>query len=457
MTIIIDMHPSFGHIHSTCKLAKMLQNVGHKVYYIGEFRFLKNLPPDISRRYINPHIFSFMEYETNSIWKNRQLAFDEKKYHTKQTLNQQTIKQYDELIGELKPDVILVDHHYIQKAVLYYKYRIPVISIQTAPASEMNLPVPPFFSTFIPDKSLNSMCYACYLWCKYLIRKRLRFIFYKIMYLGQNHLSEVKRLSKQTGFPLKKNINYNHYKGYGEFGLNNIAQLLLSPRDFDFPRPLCKNQYAVGPLLFKEENIAINNPHYLSVINRIRQEKRRKDITLIFCALGTANNFGLRNSTKIFQYVIETGRRNPDYRIVIAIGEFVNPAQLLPTPDNVFLFKSIPQKQILPYCEMMITHGGQNSITECVMNEVPLLIYPFFKGSDLGGNSARVVYHGIGNRGFIEKETAEMMEKKIQGVLHNPSYRNNLRKMRSKFEEKNNSSAAIEIIESIVKKFNYEH
>jgi len=102
---------------------------------------------------------------------------------------------------------------------------------------------------------------------------------------------------------------------------------------------------------------------------------------------------------------------------------------------------------------MMIAHGGQNSITECVMNEVPMLIYQYFKHSDLGGNSARVVYHGIGNRGFIEKESVEQMEGKILEVLHNPVYRSNLHTMRLKFEEKNNSTEAIGIIENIVKAY----
>jgi len=144
---------------------------------------------------------------------------------------------------------------------------------------------------------------------------------------------------------------------------------------------------------------------------------------------------------------------NPEYRIVISSGEFINPALLLPTPDNVFLFKSVPQNHLLQYCDMMIAHGGQNSITECVMNEVPLLIYPFFKGSDLGGNSARVVYHGIGNRGFIKKESVTGMEEKIRDVLSNPVYRENIHKMHLKFEEKNNSNEAIGIIESIVKNY----
>jgi len=454
MTIIFDIFPSFGHQHSSYKLAEILKESGHKIIYIGEYRYFKDLPQEFSRRYINPHLFRIIERDSTSILKNIKTAFNEKRKHKYHDFNQQTITKYDELIEKIKPDVILVDHHYVQKAVLYYKYRGPVISVQTAPASEIDLTIPPFYSSHIPNQSLYSKLYVRYLWYSHIFRKKCRFFFYQFMYFGENHLSDVKRLAKQTGFPLKKYIDYNHYKGYGEFGLKNIPQLLLSPRDFDFPHPLKENQHAIGPLLLNEDDIKIKNRRYRVVTDRIQQEKQEKNLSFIYCSLGTLNTFGLKNSIKTFQYVIEIGKRNPDYRIVISSGDYVNPCLLLPTPDNVFLFKSLPQKHILQYCDMMIAHGGQNSITECVMNEVPLLIYPFFKGSDLGGNSARVVYHGIGNRGFIERETVVGMETKIGDVLTNPVYRENIHKMRLKFEEKNNSTEVIGIIESIVKEYN---
>ena len=444
------MFPSHGHQSASYKLAKILKDAGHKIYYIGEYRYFKNLPPEFSRRYIYHKIFSFVEIYTKSTWTNIKIAFREKRDHKIHTANQKLIRQYDELMEQLKPDVIILDHHYVQKAILYHKYRIPVICVQTTPASEMNCFVPPFNSAHIPNQCLYSKMYILYLWYLYLLKKRVRNLIRKILYLRENHLSVVKRLSIQTGYPLNKYIDYNHYKGYGEFGLKNIPQLLLSPRDFDFPYPLKKNQYAIGPLCLDEGKIKIRDRRYLTVINRILEEKKDNNISFIYCSLGTLNDFGLKNSIKIFQYVIEIGRRNPNYRFIISIGEYINPANLLPTPDNVFLFKILPQKHILQFCDMMIAHGGQNSITECVMNEVPLLIYPFFKGSDLGGNSARVVYHGIGNRGFIEKEAVEVMEEKIQEVLNNPTYRTNIHAMRLKFEEKNKSTEAIKIIESIV-------
>ncbi|GHV59226.1 hypothetical protein FACS1894182_13000 [Bacteroidia bacterium] len=156
MNIIFDIFPSHGHQHASYKLAKNLKDSGHKVYYIGEYLYLEDLPSEFSRRYINPYIYNFVEKRNTSLWKKIIIAFIEKRNHKMYIMNQQTIKQYDELIEEIKPDVILLDHHYVQKAVLYYKYKVPVISVQTTPASEMNLAVPPFYSTHIPNNSLHN-------------------------------------------------------------------------------------------------------------------------------------------------------------------------------------------------------------------------------------------------------------------------------------------------------------
>jgi len=42
MTIIFDIFPSHGHQHACHKLAKLLKDSGHNVYFIGLYRYLKN-------------------------------------------------------------------------------------------------------------------------------------------------------------------------------------------------------------------------------------------------------------------------------------------------------------------------------------------------------------------------------------------------------------------------------
>lgn len=316
----------------------------------------------------------------------------------------------------------------------------------------MNINIPPFNSPYIPSNSTYSKYRIKYLWMRHLFGKQIRNKLNFLLFLGEDHLSEVKKLAKEMNFPLKQYIDFNHYKGYGEFGLKNIPQLLLSPKDFDFPYELKNNQYAIGPLysVIKEEPI---DNRYLKVLKYLLIEKKNKSVFIIYCSLGTLNDFNLRNSIKIFQRIINVAERNDNLRFILSIGDVIDPVLLLPTTDNVYLFKSLPQKHLLTYCDMMIAHGGQNSITECIMNEVPMLIYPFFKASDLQGNSARVVFHKIGNRGDINKDTVVKTETIIKDVLLNPVYRVNIHKMKLKFIEKDNSKEAINIIQSIVDKY----
>lgn len=99
----------------------------------------------------------------------------------------------------------------------------------------------------------------------------------------------------------------------------------------------------------------------------------------------------------------------------------------------------------------MITHGGASSLTECVMNEVPMIVYPFMKQTDIPSNSARVVFHQIGLRGNIFWDSARKISRKINQVKNNYQfYRSNIRKMKQKFEEKNNSTEVVRIIESLL-------
>ncbi len=455
MKIIFDIFPAFGHQHSSYKLAKLLQDEGHYICYLGEYKYFHDLPPFFSRRYINPHIFSFIENCNSSMWKNIFVAYKEIKHKYYYYRRQCLFQEYDKIIESIRPDLIILDHHYIQKAILYHKYNIPVIAVQTAPSSQKVNGIPPFNSFYIPKDSFISKVYTAFLWKRYVGIKHLRFYLNKYIYLGKDHISEVKSIAKEFNYNLKANIDYNYYKGYGEFGLKNIPTLLLSPIDFDFPFSQNGNQFSIGPLLLEENmNDRLISKRYLNVVDNILLEKKTKKISFIYCSLGTLNHFGIKNSLMIFEKLIEIARHCLNYRVVLSIGEFINPARLLPTPENVFVFKSLPQRHILKFCDMMIAHGGQNSITESIMNEVPVLIYPFFKGSDLGGNSARVVYHKIGNRGNIRKESLAIFHSKIEDVLNNPIYKENISYMKKKFEKKNSSKEALNIIKLILS--NYE-
>ena len=101
----------------------------------------------------------------------------------------------------------------------------------------------------------------------------------------------------------------------------------------------------------------------------------------------------------------------------------------------------------------MITHGGINTITECVFCEVPMLVYPLSLHWDQPGNSARVVYHGLGLRGKIEKDSAKTISQKLNQLKNNyVYYKENVKTMKQKFEEKNSSTQVLNIVQNMVNK-----
>lgn len=72
---------------------------------------------------------------------------------------------------------------------------------------------------------------------------------------------------------------------------------------------------------------------------------------------------------------IAAALRGMDVELVASIGE-LDPEPLGPWPDGAVLRPWLPQLEVLEHTDVMITHGGANSVMEALAYEVPLLISP---------------------------------------------------------------------------------
>lgn len=68
--------------------------------------------------------------------------------------------------------------------------------------------------------------------------------------------------------------------------------------------------------------------------------------------------------------------RRVDARVAMAIGEN-DPAAIGPLPDEWLVRRSLPQVALLEKASLLITHGGNNSVTEALTFGVPMLVMPF--------------------------------------------------------------------------------
>ncbi len=67
--------------------------------------------------------------------------------------------------------------------------------------------------------------------------------------------------------------------------------------------------------------------------------------------------------------------RSMDVELVASVGE-LDPEPLGPWPPGAMLRPWVPQLEVLAHTDVMITHGGANSVMEALAHDVPLLISP---------------------------------------------------------------------------------
>ncbi|MGH8497829.1 MAG: glycosyltransferase, partial [Methylococcales bacterium] len=108
--------------------------------------------------------------------------------------------------------------------------------------------------------------------------------------------------------------------------------------------------------------------------------------------------------------------------------------------------ESIPQLALLRRARMMITHGGTNTIKECVYFGVPMVSFPF--GADHPGNTARVVYHGLGVKGDLRSLTVDSLRERVDAVDRSFYIQSQMKLMQGEIRRLEREKPGVRLIEA---------
>jgi UDP:flavonoid glycosyltransferase YjiC (YdhE family) len=145
--------------------------------------------------------------------------------------------------------------------------------------------------------------------------------------------------------------------------------------------------------------------------------------TVLAC-LGTVFN----KTPGVLEAIID-GLRDEPLNLIVVFGEHEDPARFGPQPANVRLVPCLSQPRLLPHCDLLITHGGFNSVKEALSEAVPMVVIPIT--ADQPYSAQRCAALGVGRVIDPAARTARAIRDATRSVLAAPSYRSNAQDFRA--------------------------
>jgi MGT family glycosyltransferase len=124
---------------------------------------------------------------------------------------------------------------------------------------------------------------------------------------------------------------------------------------------------------------------------------------LVYFSLGSLGSADVQLMRRVISCLSAT-----PYRYIVSKGPLHAEIDLAP---NMAGAEFLPQTSIIPDCELVITHGGNNTITECLHFGKPMIVLPLFW--DQYDNAQRVHELGLG----VRLDTYRFTDAELQGAL----------------------------------------
>ncbi|KAF7491826.1 putative UDP-glucosyltransferase YojK [Sarcoptes scabiei] len=335
-------------------------------------------------------------------------------FHQKlQNHMKETHQEISDLIAKEKPDLIIIDNFLVYPCVAFGKIPWATL-ISSGPLCLFNSPeLPPFMSGYPTNDRTG--------WKEF--REKLESTSFARMRKLQDDLNQTfgYPCTKERGF-IQKSPFMNIYGYPDELDYGDVIEIpenmvkidtfaRLEPEQFEFPAE------------FKA---------------KLKPEDR-----LIYLSMGSMCAIDVELMKKLCRVLSQT-----PYKVIVSKGPAYDQYEL---PDNMWGKAFLPQTKILPMVDMVMTHGGNNTVTEAFMLGKPMLVMPMF--GDQYDNAQRIAEKGYGLRinahNCGETEMIECIEK----LMNDKEIRDRCRKAAERIQSSNSKEKACIKIEQLVAKY----
>ena len=165
---------------------------------------------------------------------------------------------------------------------------------------------------------------------------------------------------------------------------------------------------------------------------------------LVFCSLGSQGERAAGRGG-LFASVIAATR---GCNLVLSVGAAFDRSRLSPLPERVRVVGAVPQLAVLRRAALMITHGGFNSVKECVWSGVPMIVIP--QGFDQPGNAVRVAWHGLGEHLPERAATVERLRGAVARLVGDEACRARVGALGARFRRAQADGSGLDFLEQAI-------
>ncbi len=307
-----------------------------------------------------------------------------------------------EIIDEVQPDV-LVEDNVVSFPALMAGGRPWVRIVSCNPAELRDEDVPPLFSGYPTDDRTD--------WGAY----RDEF--------ARSHAelhAEFDSFCRERGAPALPELEFMHESPW--------LNLWIYPAEIDYARavPLAGGWHNLEASV-RTTDAAWDVPEPLA----------SRDGPLVYLSLGSLAS----GDVELMQGLIDSLADTP-YRVIVSKGPQHEEIELA---DNMTGEEFLPQASILPLVDLVITHGGNNTVTESLYHGKPMVVLPVFW--DQYDNAQRIHETGLGVRLDTYGHEPAQLRAAIDGLLSDEALRARLGALSSRLQAAPGTVRAADLIE----------
>jgi zeaxanthin glucosyltransferase len=266
------------------------------------------------------------------------------------------------------------------------------------------------------------------------------------LFLIDPYLPDIALIARELRLPfvfLNPNLT-NPLRGTAVFNsqpdLAQVPELVLCAGELDFPQA---RQGGKSPRFYLGPGVDLQRKENDSFDwQKVDPTKR-----LILCCLGSQPQ-SWAGAKRFLQVMIDAVSELTDSQLIVVTGAHFAP-EFQRVPANVIAMPHVPQLQILMRTDVLITHGGLNTIQEALLLGIPMIAFPPLPSADQPMNAARIACHGLGLTGNMTTVTAEQARALIERVMQ-PGIRERVLAFRQLLQKIYAEDLDVKIVEAVL-------